>query len=123
MGIGKKTTPRAFVNACDVFLFTENFASNRKPKRTTRTPRSTTEKSTTQDPVPVIESAFEMAAGDDGWAALSDVGNALRQIDPSFDPRTYGHNQLLKLIQAYKNDFRVRGLNREGPSSAIFYQL
>ena len=24
MGIGKKSTPRAFVNACDVFVYTEN---------------------------------------------------------------------------------------------------
>src|SRR5512133_808690 len=36
MGIGKKNTPRAFVNACDVFVFAENLlaeatAANKKP--------------------------------------------------------------------------------------------
>ncbi|MCD6476008.1 MAG: NYN domain-containing protein [Anaerolineaceae bacterium] len=123
MGIGKKTTPRAFVNACDVFLFTENFASTRKPKRTTTTTKSAEKTTNTTDPIPMIESAFEMVAGDDGWAALSDIGNALRQLDPSFDPRTYGHNQLLKLIKSYKNHFRIRGLNQEGPSSAIFINM
>lgn len=122
MGIGKKTTPRAFVNACDVFLFTENFSANR---RTTRRPaaQQSTEKSTTPDPIPLLESAFDMAAGDDDWASLSDIGNALRQVDPSFDPRTYGHSQLLRLIQAYKNEFRIRGLNREGPSSKIYITM
>jgi hypothetical protein len=33
MGIGKKTTPRAFVNACDVFVYTENLVETPKPVR------------------------------------------------------------------------------------------
>jgi uncharacterized LabA/DUF88 family protein len=119
MGIGRKMTPRAFVNACEVFLFTENFTSNQKARPTTSKP-STPQKEEEPEPIRLLESAWEMASGDDGWAVLSDLGNALRKLDPSFDPRTYGHNQLLKLIQAHKDKFRVRGLNREGPSSAIF---
>jgi len=122
IGIGKKTTPRAFVNACDVFLFTENFtqekSNNRRPGVV-----QTSEKQISIDSIPILESAFNMVAGDDGWASLSDIGNALRQLDPSFDPRTYGHSQLLHLIQAYKNDFRIRGLNREGPSSQIYITM
>ena len=35
MGVGKKMTPRAFVNACDVFVFTENLQTETAaPKRT-----------------------------------------------------------------------------------------
>lgn len=131
MGIGKKTTPRAFVNGCEVFLFTENFKSYRR--RNTRTnvrnkPKQKTNDSSSNDfdesdPIPLLEKAWEMASGDDGWAVLSDYGNSLRQLDPSFDPRSYGHNQLLKLIQAHSDKFRIRGLNREGPSSAIYVKL
>jgi hypothetical protein len=33
MGIGKKTTPRAFVNACDVFVYTENLVETPRPTR------------------------------------------------------------------------------------------
>lgn len=131
MGIGKKTTPRAFVNGCEVFLFTENFKENKK--RSTRTnsrspikPKNNTVETPEitepdeSDPIPLLEKALDMASGDDGWAVLSDFGNALRQLDPSFDPRSYGHNQLLKLIQAHNEKFRIRGLNKEGPSSAIY---
>ena len=42
-----------------------------------------------------IEDAIEMAGtDDDGWARLSEVGTALRRIDPGFDPRSYGSRQL-----------------------------
>lgn len=128
MGIGRKTTPRSFVNGCEVFLFTENFKSNKKRTYKSSTRGSTRPKNNNadnaeiddSDPIPLLEKACEMASGDDGWAVLSDFGNALRKLDPSFDPRSYGHTQLLKLIQAHKDKFRIRGLNREGPSSAIY---
>ena len=32
MGIGKKSTPRAFVNACDVFVFAENLQKENQPQ-------------------------------------------------------------------------------------------
>jgi uncharacterized LabA/DUF88 family protein len=131
MGIGKKTTPRSFVNGCEVFLFTENFKSNKKrtirsyarPSDRNKNAAAETQEPDESDPIPLLEKACEMASGDDGWAVLSDFGNALRKLDPSFDPRSYGHNQLLKLIQAHKERFRVRGLNREGPSSAIYVTI
>ncbi|MBN2046797.1 MAG: NYN domain-containing protein [Anaerolineaceae bacterium] len=124
MGIGKKTTPRAFVNACEVFLFTENFSANQRRRRTAQAaPKTADERSAVPDPIPLLESAFDMVAGDDGWAALSDIGNALRQLDPSFDPRTYGHSQLLHLIRANKENFRMRGINKEGPSAIIYVKL
>jgi uncharacterized LabA/DUF88 family protein len=129
MGIGRKTTPRSFVNGCEVFLFTENFKSNKKKSAPIKTnnrnaskPKTSAEPTEPEetDPVPLLETACEMASGDDGWAVLSDFGNALRKLDPSFDPRSYGHTQLLRLIQAHNDKFRIRGLNREGPSSAIY---
>ena len=135
MGIGKKTTPRAFVNGCEVFLFTENFKTYKKKNGTRNGYRNNskrreqtentidTDTDTDTDPVSILEKACDMAAGEDGWAVLSDLGNALRKLDPSFDPRSYGHTQLLHLIQANQDSFRIRGLNREGPSSAIYVTM
>src|SRR5512142_1619016 len=41
MGIGKKNTPRAFVNACDVFVFAENLlVETSQPKRQAETKKS-----------------------------------------------------------------------------------
>src|SRR4030043_1813362 len=44
MGIGEKKTPKAFVNACDVFVYTENLGSESKGARRRSTQRKSTSK-------------------------------------------------------------------------------
>ena len=54
MGIGKKTTPRAFVNACDLFVYTENLVPQNEPlKSTGTTANSAHKKKTAKSPNPV----------------------------------------------------------------------
>ena len=80
MGIGKKMTPRAFVNACDVFVFADNLQQEVKHRR-----RTTSKKHSRQgepDPSPLLKKAFEMAVQEDGWASLGPLGQYLRQLDP-----------------------------------------
>lgn len=119
MGIGEKKTPRPFVNACDVFVYTENLTPKPKPARVT-TPQ-TTESRKKKDPeaMPMLRQAYEMAVQEDGWARLDHMGNALYQVDPGFDPRTYGHRQLSRLIANYKSFFEMRTQEIDG--STLFY--
>ncbi len=35
-------------------------------------------------------------------------GQAIYQLDPSFDPRTYGHKQLSRMIAKLKDRFEIR---------------
>ncbi len=114
MGIGKKNTPKPFVNACDLFVYTENLVilpppAKPKPVQNLKTKKAKDEKEETElDPMPLLEQAFEMAVLENGWAALSTLGNALYQLDPGFDPRTYGYKQLSKMISSLKNRFEVK---------------
>jgi Fe-S-cluster formation regulator IscX/YfhJ len=71
------------------------------------------------DPMPVIRQAYEMAVQEDGWARLDHMGNALYQLDPAFDPRTYGHRQLSRLIASYKDLFQMRTQEIDG--STLFF--
>ncbi len=125
MGIGKKTTPRAFVNACNVFVYTENLQSRRRSRQTTSksTQPQKTKTGAPPDPRPLLEEAFEMAVQEDGWASLGPLGQYLRQLDPSFDSRTYGYKQLSQLVRAYQDMFRVRTVRRRGGSSIIYVKL
>ena len=120
MGIGQKTTPRAFVNACEVFVFTQNLITEIQIPKTTLPSREEAPASNVDaltDPLPLLKNAFDMAAQEDGWAFLGTVGGHLHRLDPSFDSRTYGHKQLLQLIRAYKNTFEIRvEKSRSGPS-------
>ncbi|MGE5250264.1 MAG: NYN domain-containing protein, partial [Bacteroidota bacterium] len=103
MGIGEKKTPKPFVNACDVFVYTENLVLAEEKKAATSLRRKSRAKSKTEaDPMPLLEQAFEMAVRDDGWARLDVMGTNLYQLDPSFDPRTYGQKQLSRLVRSLK---------------------
>lgn len=146
MGIGEKKTPKPFVNACDVFVYTSNLVTEHKVSRTT-TPRQiqrrkkttssttstapsntpvpvsipvlNTDQDNENDPMPIIRQAYEIAQQEDGWARLDHMGNALYQLDPGFDPRTYGHRQLSRMIASYKDLFQMRTQEIDG--STLFF--
>ena len=145
MGIGDMKTPKPFVNACDVFVYTSNLIAEQKAHRvvtqrrsqprkkpvvavvpaTATTPPTTpalpvvTEPEADNDPMPIIRQAYEMAEQEDGWARLDLMGNALAQLDPGFDPRTYGYRQLSRLIANKKDAFQMRTQEIDG--STLFY--
>ena len=116
MGIGDEKTPRPFVNACNIFIYTENLLeeeASAKKKATAPTKR----KKKQPDPIVMLKEAYEMAAGEDEWAHLGTMGTHLRQIDPSFDPRTFGFRQLSQLIRAHSDTFQLRQEgNGSGPT-------
>ncbi|MCE7919538.1 MAG: NYN domain-containing protein [Chloroflexi bacterium CFX1] len=119
MGIGEKKTPKAFVNACDVFVYTENLVTTKRANAQQKPQKGGAKKKDEPDPLPLLTQAFEMAVQQDGWASLSHMGNALYQLDPAFDPRTYGHKQLSKMILKYKERFDVRLKDIDG--STLFH--
>lgn len=125
MGIGKKTTPRAFVNACDVFVYTQNLLpedAGTKSNGKRKLDKNAAE-AATPDPLPLLKEAFDIAAQDDGWAFLGTLGHHLRQLDPGFDSRTYGYKQLSLLIRAYPKVFAVRETKTADGNSVISVQL
>jgi uncharacterized LabA/DUF88 family protein len=122
MGIGEKKTPKPFVNACDVFVYTENLVVEEKAAKARSTQRKTSSKAKPKseaDPMPLLEQAFEMNVKEDGWARLDMMGSTLYQLDPSFDPRTYGQKQLSRLIKSLKDSFEMRAQEIDG--STLFY--
>jgi len=152
MGIGKRSTPKAFVNGCNIFIYTENLVprGGRERERETRRRdrggqgrkgggKETREQKEEReehedredradaaakfDPVPLLKGAFDMAVHEDGWANLGEIGFYLRQLDPGFDPRTYGFKQLSQLINSQKTLFDVHSRGEEGGGAAIYIRL
>jgi uncharacterized protein (TIGR00288 family) len=111
VGIGRQLTPRAFVSACDVFIYTENLEERERQKKKAAAKQQQQAKLTPSeaDLIDNIEQAIDMVGEDDeGWVSLSEVGTALRRIDPGFDPRTYGARQLAQLVRAKKAFFDLK---------------
>lgn len=118
MGIGQRKTPKPFVNACNVFIFTENLTGNIDEKiDQAEKVNDSSGNQQRPNPVPLLKEAFEMSSDEDGWAHLGMMGTNLRQLDPSFDPRTFGYGQLLQLIDAYKDIFTIRKEDDKGRSA------
>ncbi len=123
MGIGENKTPKAFVNACNIFIYTENLTpedsilKNKTKSKSSIMP--TDEKTSILDPIPLLKEAYEMDMTEDGWVHLGEMGNYLRQLDPGFDPRSYGYKQLSQLIKGYSNLFELKCQEKNG--TTVFY--
>jgi uncharacterized LabA/DUF88 family protein len=125
MGIGQRKTPKPFVNACNVFIFTENLTDDIDARITEATEKESGNGNGQQrpNPLPLLKEAFDMSADEDGWAHLGTMGTNLRQLDPSFDPRTFGYGQLLQLIKAHKDVFMIRKEDDKGPSAVYVKKI
>jgi uncharacterized LabA/DUF88 family protein len=131
LGIGRNLTPRSFVNACNIFVYTENLQAiaDEASREAAPPPAAGSPDEAGMDAASparfreLFRTAFDTAVLDNGWAHLAAVGNALRQIDPAFDPRTYGHRLLSQLVRAYPDFIEVRKAKSKGGSNVILIRL
>ena len=114
IGVGQRQTPKAFVEACERFVFLEVLAGDSGASEPVPEPAKEVQP-------PAIQSVLTKAlrkvdADDDNWARLSDLGNHLNRTDPSFDSRNYGFAKLSDLIkaQAYLETKTVTGSGGHG---------
>lgn len=114
-GFGEKKTPRAFVAACNKFIYTEIL---RAPVVEPAAIKAAQERLK-----PLLIAAITGAKREDGWAPLSVVGSLVAKSNPSFDPRNYGCEKLGELVrrQTYIN---VKKTPADGsPNAHIFVRL
>jgi len=111
IGVGEKKTPEAFTNACNQFIYCENLVGTKE-----RIKKPDKEgKPDVPDPLPLLLEGFNLAAKEEEWIHLSSLGSVLRQLDPAFDPRTYGHQRLQSLIKNYAKTFTLKRDNSRKP--------
>ncbi|MFC2052083.1 NYN domain-containing protein [Chloroflexota bacterium] len=103
IGVGEKKTPEAFVNACNLFIYYENLSVTQEQKK-----KKEEERQDVGDPLPLLVQGFEMAAKEEEWVHLAKMGISLRQLNPAFDPRTYGRTRLQSLLRDYPETFAIR---------------
>ena len=145
MGIGRRDTPKAFVTACEIFVYTDNLhrlepaapsgertpaagTAETRPERLGEVPEWDPNSGTAETEwTDMVTDAVALAQEEDGWALLSQVGNLLRQMDPAFDPRSYGmpgprlsplvksRPDLFEIIWGADSHPMIRVLNDEQP--------
>ncbi|MDE0180003.1 MAG: NYN domain-containing protein [Caldilineaceae bacterium] len=101
MGIGRSNTPKSFVNACEVFVYTENLTPKKDKGKKNKEKPST-------EWIELVSQAVDMASREDGWTLLSVVGINLQKLDPAFDTRTFGYAKLSQLIESHSAQFELK---------------
>ncbi|MDM8519472.1 NYN domain-containing protein [Anaerolineales bacterium HSG6] len=137
LGVGRKQTPKPFVNACNLFIYDHELSS---PTNSTEKLSSQSESGPSKnghqhlpeaikepekpkqlpieaikatngvelDPVPILRKAIQEMTDKSGWAKLNSIGTALREIDDNFNCHRYGHGSLSKLFRAYSKQFQIK---------------
>ena len=118
-GFGEKKTPKAFVSACDKFIFTEvlRFQENAEPGVK---PKTASELKRDAKLVALLRNALDAASDESGWAHLGAVGSNIAKQAPEFDPRNYGFSKLGQLAAAIKLFDVDKRVQSDGHSKSIY---
>ena len=69
----------------------------------------------------LFKNAYAAIATEDGWASLGQLGSQLKQLSSSFNCKSYGYNQLGKLVRAM-DIFEFKDLpNKKAPTMKDLY--
>jgi hypothetical protein len=135
-GFGEKKTPRAFVAACDKFIYTEIL---RPPKRravpaartgsdkaaarpTARPAPRSASSGVSTPPIDVLRDAVDSSIDESGWARLGRVGQVINNQLPDFDARNFGFRSIGALFESI-SDFEVKRQGVSGGPQTVFVRV
>lgn len=114
LGFGRKHAPKAFVSACERYVYIENLGVNSdktsEPVQMAPVlpdsgselkPRQVLDATADRNKLKnLLSRAYTNVADDDGWALISRIVVYLRANHSDFDPRSYGASNFVRLLQA-----------------------
>lgn len=102
-GFGEKKTPKAFVAACDKFIYTEILKEQQEEEdelESKPAPKPGRDIKGDRRLISLLRNAVEDLADESGWAYLGSVGQSITNRSSEFDPRNYGFKKLGDLFRA-----------------------
>jgi hypothetical protein len=93
LGIGENKAKDILIQSCDEFVFLENL----------KTLESDIEIDLGKDlsnPELLLTKAYQECSQENDWVPFSKIGSVAKSIKPSFDSRTYNHQNLRSLIES-----------------------
>ncbi|WP_109313687.1 NYN domain-containing protein [Ruegeria sp. AU67] len=109
-GIGERKAPKAFVTACNRFIYVENIKKIESVSQQAETAAHQKSKYDLNHAFQLIHNVVRNTDEPDGWVRLGLVGSQLSKIYADFDSRTYGYKRLSDLVRA-TGKFEEKGAN------------
>ena len=110
IGIGRKTAPRSFVNACEQFLYLENFTPQQikgdestKVKSAAKSKAVALKERDLSAGRELLMKAAQAWQSEDGLIPGANLGYLLLRLDPGFSPRNYGVRKLADFVAMYQD--------------------
>ncbi|MFN3262564.1 MAG: NYN domain-containing protein [Pikeienuella sp.] len=102
-GFGQEKTPKSFVQACQRFIYTENFVVSEAPtsqgEAQGEAPKRPGGRKSPEDAMPLFIKAMGELAEDSEYVHLGALGQLIANMEPDFDPRSYGCAKLSSLVE------------------------
>ena len=102
-GFGEEKTPKAFVDACDKFIYTEILRPADSAGAATPVSRNDSlfrDVKSDQKFLKLLRNSVEDSSDEQGWAELGLVGQNIQKKSPEFDSRNYGFRKFFDLIRS-----------------------
>ena len=103
VGIGERKAPKAFVDACDAFVFLDPAPAS--PKSATGNSR---EFECHDGFIELLAETMPPLADPDGWVDICVLGARLRKVRPGFTPSQFGKRKLKGLLQSCDGQVEIR---------------
>ena len=102
-GFGEEKTPKAFVDACDKFIYTEILRPVEPVEAAAPAPGDDSvlmDVKKDQKFLTLLLNSVEDSSDEQGWAELGLVGQNIQKRSPEFDSRNYGFKKFFDLIRS-----------------------
>ncbi len=105
-GFGERKTPKAFLSACDKFIYTENLRNCAKQEDCDDEVVNQTKKESSysilkdKKLLALLARTVDDCMDETQWANLGTIGRQISKTHPDFDPRSYGYKKLSDLLVA-----------------------
>jgi predicted nuclease of predicted toxin-antitoxin system len=121
IGVGEQKTPESLRKVCNRFLFIENIVGADSAGTTEAkveaqpTDAAPVTRMLPKKAQPLILEAMKKIDPEQEWYALGQLGQVITQMNPDFDPRSYGEKKLSDLIRKLHHRFEVS----QGPNNSV----
>jgi uncharacterized LabA/DUF88 family protein len=120
IGAGAKSTPEAFRNSCDEFIYLENLIS--VPEQAAMPKPNGGSGSGVDEIHELLKMACRKYQDKEGYTLLSNAGLYIRKAKRSFDIGAYEYKKLVDLLRAFPDQYDVKSVKAEGRPPIMSYR-